>query len=396
MAKFNDITSIIIQKIYPVIETAMDKNTPKFKKMVGEFFNRNASKIYDNAPYDMIYFRNTDIDLFFDSIDIPEETIRNFLMETFYWKKAYRPDCAKEPYVIACMMIIRYFMKKKMEKEAELATIYLCFSGKIYASLFSQEFTKAYPSSHRPVMDFVVNNMLTNKYSLKTEGHVFGAIKVTGNTWRETYKTKLLGNPNDDEIGKLIQQLRERVRAFLYNIGKLYYEAYENKNYMNYETDNIGEDGKDFRLASSDMLRVNAATQKSMNYLINNSVSLAICNKCKDSNVKATEVQSIMDSILSDKRNIPEVERVVSILIADFVKTYPDKSINSVDFIAHSIKAKPNSQVPYIVELKSTILSWLDENSPNYRKRKSRKATALSYYRSVLLYLTLCIVYANK
>ena len=36
-------------------------------------------------------------------------------------------------------------------------------------------------------------------------------------------------------------------------------------------------------------------------------------------------------------------------------------------------------------------MNWLDENSPNYRRRKSREATANSYIRSVTMYFTLVI-----
>ena len=46
--------------------------------------------------------------------------------------------------------------------------------------------------------------------------------------------------------------------------------------------------------------------------------------------------------------------------------------------------------------MKETILHWLDENSPNYRKRKNRAATAISYYKSILTYIVLTIVSVNK
>ena len=129
--------------------------------------------------------------------------------------------------------------------------------------------------------------------------------------------------------------------------------------------------------------------------MVNNSVSLNICNKCKDQNVKATEIKDIMESIISNKDNLKELNRVINILICDFIRNYPDKTVGSVDFIAHSIKMKPNTKDEYIIELKDTILKWLDENSPNYRRRKNRKATAISYYKSILTYITLCISTAN-
>ena len=73
------------------------------------------------------------------------------------------------------------------------------------------------------------------------------------------------------------------------------------------------------------------------------------------------------------------------------MRNNPGKKIGSIDFVAYSIKAKPNTHDKYIIELKQIILDWLDENSPTYRKRKSRKSTQNSYIRSVQMYLTLVI-----
>ena len=57
---------------------------------------------------------------------------------------------------------------------------------------------------------------------------------------------------------------------------------------------------------------------------------------------------------------------------------------------------KNGSKDKYILELKQIILHWLDESSDNYRRRKSRTATAISYYKAILMYITLAITMANK
>jgi hypothetical protein len=246
-------------------------------------------------------------------------------------------------------------------------------------------------------MDYVINNMLTDKFDLKKEGTVFGAIKSLCITWLETYKESILttnvvlkGAINkDDEFGKLIQQLRDREKSFLMNIAKPYYEAWENKSYLNYETDNLSDEN--FRLTDNDAATASRITENCMNYLTSNKVSLQICNQCKDANIKSTEICDIIESILTDNNNLPDVRRVINILVCDFMRNYPGKNVGSIEFVSYSIKAKPNTHDKYLLELKETILRWLDENSANYRKRKSRKATQLSYYRAILLYLVLVI-----
>lgn len=396
MAVYSD-SEIILSEIYPIVSKALDKNKSKFMNAIGQFMSINHDKIYDIAPYDNIYFTQRDITNLFNALGVNENEILRLLRQTFFWNVAYRPLAIKEPYVVVLIMCIRYFLKNKMDREAEIACIYLCFSGKFYASIFSAGFPTAPPSTHREVMDFVVNNMLTDKHSLKTEKSVFGAIKLLCNTYLTTYKSDFISNDlSDNDVGKkLIQQLRDREKSFMKNIATLYYEAYENKLYLNFETDNLAE-GKDFRLTTSDSLKAAGATENTMNYMTTNSVSLKICDKCKDANVKATEIKDIMESILSDKNNLDDLRRVINILICDFLRNYPGKDLNSVEFIAHSLKAKPNTKDKYILEMKQTILKWLDENSPNYRRRKNRTATAISYYKCILSYIVLTITIVNK
>lgn len=384
-------SNVLVEKLYPLVKKCLDKNDSKFRANINKFINDRHKEIFDIAPFDRIYFNKSDIDNMYNSIGCTEQEVANIMSECFFWDIPLNPQCAKEPYVMTLMLAIRYYLKAKQEKYAEITAIYLAFSGKFYASLHGgAAFPKAPPSKNRSVMEYVVNNMLTDKFDLKKEGTVFGAIRSLCNTWINTYHDQLTANDTSDyDFKGLVQQLRDRERSFLMNIAKLYYEALPNKNYLNYETDNMDQDK--FRLTDNDAASAARLTENTINYLTSNYVSLEICNKCKDQNVKATEIKDIIESILGDNKNLPAVRRVINILICDFLRNYPGKKVGSIEFVSYSIKAKPNTKDEYIIELKETILSWLDENSPNYRKRKSRKATQISYYRSILFYFVLVI-----
>ena len=391
----NNITSVIYDKIYPVVEKAIQKNDAKFRANINLFFNKNHELLYDIAPYDRIYFNQFDVDSLFKSLGLSNGEITQLMRSIYYWDIPYKPQCAKEPYVIVLFCIIRYYLLHNQPKYAEVTTIYLAFTGKFYSSLHGLLFPKFPPNKYKSVMDFVVNNMLTMKFDLKREGTIFGAIRALCITWLETYGNEIKKHNDDDQVGKHLQQLRDREKSFLKNVAGLYYQAFENRNYLNYETDNL-EDDK-FRLADNDAATAARITENTVGYLTSNYVSLDICNKCKDKNVKSLEVKDIMESILGDKNNLPGVRTCVNVLITDFLRNYPGKRVGSTDFVAYSIKAKPNTRDKNLITLKSTIEGWLDENSPNYRKRKSREATANSYYRSLLLYFILTInKVANK
>lgn len=391
MATYSKTTNVIIHDLYPVIAKSLSTNTNKFKAMIAEFINRNHNNIYDIAPYDNIYYGQRDKDELFTSLNITENQVIDIMKDCFYWKSPYNPQCAKEPYIVVLVCAIRYFLLNKKMKEAEITAIYLAFSGKMYASLYGGvAFPKAPPSKYRSVMDYVINNMLTSKFNLRSKGNMFGAIQSLCQTWLDTYIDALKDDPDDDDIGKMLQQLRGREKSFLMNIAKLYYQAYENKNYLNYESDNLTADSKEFRITDNNAIKAARYTENTVNYLMTNNVSLELCNKCKDQNIRATEVKSIMESILGDKKNINAIYRVVNILICDFIKNNPDGTVGGIDFIGYTIKAKPNIKEKYVLEMRSIILGWLNEDD-NYRRRKSRKATAISYYKALLMYFTLAI-----
>lgn len=395
---YDQITYTITQDLYPVVAKSLDKNYDKFKGAIADFMNRNSNQIYDVAPYDNIYHGASDVKKLLDSLELSEDMIDDIMSNCFYWKIPMNPAAAKEPYVVVLMCAIRYFLINRQQKDAEICAVYMCFSGKFYASIYTgRVFTKFNPSKYKGAMDYAVNTMLTGKYDLKSKGTMFGAILSMCQTWLETYQKELTSSKtNDREVALCIQQIRDREAKFLHNIANLYYKAYKEKLYINYETDNL-IDGKEFRITDNDSLKATRYTQDTITFLTTNAVSLKLCNACKDVNLKdPVEIKDIMESIISDNTNLPDLTRVINIIICDFMRYYPDKTVGGTDFLILAKKPRPNTKDEYIIEMKSTILKWLDENSPNYRRRKSREATANSYYKAILYYLILSISAANR
>lgn len=388
-------TSVIAKKIYPIIQESFDKKNTitRYKKNIQNFIEARSKELYEIAPYTRIYFTQKDVDSFFRSVGFTENQIRNELKNTYYWNMRFNPQAAKDPFTVAMMMVIRYFVLKDDQKNAELSAIYLAFSGKFYPSIHYSKFPTVQPIEYKHVMDYVVNNMLTQKFDLKREGSVFGAIRSICITWLNTYRN-IFKNPDDEDIADLIQQLHGRIKSFMNNIASLYYEAYEKGNYISYDSDN--ESDENFRIADSDSLLAERCVENTMRIINNNNIDMKICKMASDSNVKITEVQSIIEGIQSEPDNLPTIKELLRIIINEYFVDSKDKDVTSLNFITKSIAAKPNTKNKNIIRQKEIIENWLDENSPQYRKRKSRPATKSSYYKSVLTYYVLLINKANK
>lgn len=389
----NQNTIAIRGKLYPIVEKSLQKNEAKYKKCVARFIQKRATSLYDTGPNDRIYFGANDLKDFYTSIGITEQEIISCLQGTFYWDIPFKPKAAKDPFTCALMMVIRYYlMKGGKQKDLELSTIYLAFSGKFYPSLHYNSF-RIPPSENRTVMDYVINNKLSNKFDLKKEKSVFGAIKSICNTWLDTYKGKIK-SASDEDVAYCIEQLHNRIKAFMINIAKVFYECYENKEYLNFESDSYDEDN--FHLADSDSNRAEKFAEKAMNEIVSNGVNYKFCGMCADQNIKKDEIKFIIESITSDNKNLAELKELIQLLISDYMANSENKDIRGYDFIVYSIKAKPNAKDANVLRQKEIITNWLNENSPQYRKRKSRIATANSYYKAILQYIVLTISESNK
>ena len=386
-------TEIISSELYPIVKKSLDKNSKKFLANIFNFFNQRHEQIYDIAPYYNIYYNRSDLDKLYQSLGLRESDLIPTCRNIYYWDIPINPGCVKEPYVLLLFNVIQYYLKNDQTKNAELASIYLVFSGKFYASLFSN-FWKYPPGKTKQVMDFVINNMLSDKFDLKKEGNLFKAIQKLCATWIATYRTKITKNPSDDDVKVLIQQLRDRLKSFLKNIADLFYEAYKNKLYLNYETDSLDPDN--FRLTDNDAATALRITEATMNILTSQKVDLEICKACKNENVSSElEIKDIVEAILNNNDNLNDVRRVVNILICDFMSNFKGQRVGSVKFVSYSLKAKPNTQSKILLEMKSIVLKLLEDNSVDYRRRaKSRIATKNNYYRSVLGYFVWTIVKA--
>jgi hypothetical protein len=387
------VTRVAVNKIYPIVEKSLQKNTPAYKKNVQEFIKDRSKDLYDIVPVRRIPFGSEDIDSFFKAMKIDKNEITQCLSETYYWNMNFNPRAAKDEFTMTMMMVIRYFLLKNKQTDAEISTIYLAFSGKFYPSIHSQKF-KIPPEKYRHIMEYVLNNVLTQKYDLKREGSVFGAVRSICRTWLRTYTPKFK-NPDDEDVADMIQQLHGRIKSFLGNIAAAYYDTYEKRDtYFAYASDSNDQDS--FRIADNDSLLAERCVENAMNWITTKQVDYKLCKWASDKNVKVDEIKSIIESIQEDSDNLLLIREMMQLIIADYFSTSKNKDVTSYEFINKSIVAKPNSKNKYVIRQKEIIEYFLDENSPAYRKRKSRPDTKSSYYKSILTYYVLVINESNK
>lgn len=386
---------VILTQLYPLIIKKYQTNKAKVEKCLQKFINDRHDQIFDIAPYYRIYFRQEDLDLFFDSIGVTQQEVNSIISKTYYYEiPKFNPRAAKDEFTCCLMCLIRYFQINKKIRDLENYSLYLSFSGKFYPSIHSGSFPTVEPSQYKHIMDYVINNELSGRFDLKKYGTMIGTIKSINNTWYNSY-IKRIKEFEDDDVVYLIQQLHDRIKSFMINIATLYYDAYTRRDYISFDSDSLDED--DYRIADNDSFRIERCVENTMNMLNSSSVNYVRCKNASDKNVRVDELQEILNSVFSDNRNIPDIRILVRNMIAVYFRDYKSKDVRDLKFLTTSIVPKPNTKDKYELEKMKLVKKILLNNSVHYRRRSAnRKATESSYHKSILKYLAFTVQEANK
>lgn len=394
----NKDTKAILQLVYPIIEKAMDKNYIQWKRNMGEFIQNRNQDLFDIAPCERIYYSDTDRQKLFSAIDVDPKQIKDGISHTYYSAiHPFKPQQAKDPTTIVCLCIIRYFLLKKNIKDLELSMIYLSFSGKFYPSIHYAFFRLVTPGKYRHIMEYVVNQKLTNKYELKASGTIIASIKNLNKSWIAGYN-KEINEFDDEDVCYMIEQLHTRMKSFMKNIASAYYEAYKNKEYITYDKDSLPEEGDaaTFHLSGNDSFRLQQYVEKTMERINTTQVDVAICKQASDANVKTEEVRGIMETIIHNKENIKKIKELITAMIGAFMQESTVKDVNSMAFFNYSMKQRSNIVNKLLLRNREIIEGFLEDNSVQYRKRKHRNPTRLSYFKALQFYFTMIIIKANS
>lgn len=384
-------TTALSTYLYPIVQNNIKTKNAKFKSFMGKFTDTRSKDLFDICPCSRLYYTDADRQELFSFLNINYKEVEDIIGKTYYGNISnFNPRAAKDPTTVVSLMMVRYYLINNMKKELDLACLYLALSGKIYPSLHYRSFPI---EPVRYVMEYVVNNKLGDKFDIVNKGSVFGAITSICNTWVNSYDSKIKSKYDEDMV-YVIQQLHNRIGSFMKNIAEVYYDAYKNKEYLTYDSDDQSEDN--FHLADSDSQKAERVIAKTMEKINTSRVDYKLCKACADANIKTDELKSIVESILSDPDNVHLVEEFVSILVNTYFVQSKNKDVRDIDFITFSISPKPNTKDPYILRSKEIIEELLSEHSKAYLRRRSRTATKNSYYRALTMYFTLCIHYANK
>ena len=68
-------TKAILTGLVPIVNSLLNKNTPRVKRCIDKFINDRNKFILDTCPCDRIYYTEEDADMMFSAVGIDREPV---------------------------------------------------------------------------------------------------------------------------------------------------------------------------------------------------------------------------------------------------------------------------------------------------------------------------------
>ena len=73
-----------------------------------------------------------------------------------------------------------------------------------------------------------------------------------------------------------------------------------------------------------------------MNQINTNGIDYRVCKMCSDENITPNECRAVIESIISQRENIPTIKELISIMISLYFST-GESDITDIKFITYTI-----------------------------------------------------------
>ena len=379
----------IRDKIYPHVEKVLKtpEGSKAFKKCVERYIDQNSEKLHEPCPINLIPFTDTTKQEFYNLFGVNESEIKVVInnMLKLVSDKAQFKLIKQNPIFTIFYCCVRYYTIKK--DQVGINTSLIIYALATYPSIFSKYFKYG---ANEGVMRYTADN-LTNKFTIKRKGHVFGALteSIMGSY---SFLKPYFIDGNDREVVRFIQRIRNDQNSMIKKIANEYH-----KNYKAGRTVQTELDSYDGNTVIVDNLNntsvVEDASRKIVMAIITNGVNLRLAETAaKWSNISIIDLRLYLTQICS-KKYVESLNRFIESVL--FIYLYDEhhtpNEIKSKVFLSFAIELfrRTNSGNDNIRTIKVCLENWAEDTGVHERFR--REATRVGYKKGIFWYLMLCI-----
>ena len=400
-------THIIIEKLYPRVEEIL--STPqgdrKFKQLVGQYMDRNSQKLRTPGPTYLVPFTSNDkaqyCELFAleykltgstkeQKIKIPyvDDLIDQVIQQLGSSSDFKLLKGNQIFWIFYCC--IRYYHIKKDEKGLNTALAIYALAD--YPAVFSTFFKYG---ADPAVMQYTIDN-LTEKYIIKQQGNIFGALFVSiQNSY--SFLKNWMGDASDKEIIRWIQRIRNDQKSMIKKICDQYMKNHAAGLRVVLTKDTYDEVPLDVE-AQNKTSSVEIVGRKITLKILTQDVNLKLISiVARISGVSISECRFYITKILTEKYS-EDIQRFIEAIL--FLYLYDEnkkaEDINSRYFLhwSEDLFRKTNSNNDNIRRIKQTLDKWAEETGVHDKYK--REASRVSYKKAIFFYFIFSIQAYNN
>lgn len=384
---------IVVNELYPIVDSVLSTNRGDitFKQLVGKFIDKNSDRLKTLGPQYRIIFGDNDKKEYFDLFGInPNKIVDMVVRITKVLNGSEFKFLRQNPIFWLFFCCIRFYTIKKDEKGVNTALAIYALST--YPSIFQKYFK--YGVSSPDTMDYTINT-LSNKFIIKKQSHLFGALTYSIGQSYNFLKNAIIDGA-DSEVIRFIQRIRNDQNSMMKKICDQYTKNHAKGLTISSALDS-GEDGQIIDSYENDTSQVETAVQSIVLPLITNGVILSYVTACaKMAQISVTDVRFYLNKIIvNDQADVIKkfIEAIIFIWLYDEKKTR--REINTSEFLVWSAKLfrKTNSNDKNILTIKNTLNTWGDITGLN--QKFTREASRINYKKAIFYYFILSIQYYN-
>lgn len=385
---------IIRDSIYKKVEASLSvpANDKMFRRYVGEFIDYNSTRLHTAGPVYRITFSDKEKNKYYKLFNVTEPEISDIIKqvtkvinEQMEWRLL-----KDNPIFTLFYCVLRYYTLKNDASGIKLSLAILALA--MYPSIHYKYF-KFQPNE--AIMQYTMDN-LTNKFTIKKSGHIFGALMDSITQCYEFHKNceplRKIANGSDIACVSFIMRVRNSQNSFMKHIAAEFMKNHEKDLRVNIVNDEYEDTGPAMDI-ENDSNKVERVCNKVVMQLITHGVDIRFADMAaRSSQVSVNDIRNYLTMIVADKNKDELVSFIESII---FLYLYEGKhrveEINSKSFLAFSLDVyrKGNSANENIVNIKTLLDKW--SNMVGLDSAFTRAATLINYRRAIYIFFVFAI-----
>jgi hypothetical protein len=240
-------------------------------------------------------------------------------------------------------------------------------------------------------MRYTIDN-LSNKFTIKKEGTLFGALTKSGRSSYDMHKENIKKG-TDDLCIAFLQRIKNDQNSMFRTLANLYMENHKKGNAITTRNDEYDPDSPVIDSSPSISTEIQNEVDRVVMPIIANGVDIALAEAAaRMSTISITNLRMYLGKILVNER-LGEVNALIESMIFLYIHTYKKsvRDIKSEYFLywAATMFKKTNSSDPNIKRINTILDKWGNETGIYQAFRSEGSQT--NYKKAIFLYMAMSI-----